>query len=487
MAILCIDAGTTLIKSVLFDISGKELFVASRDTLILNPSPELSEQDMNQVWQSVVEACKEVIAQTNLPIEAISVTAQGDGAWMIDAKGNPVRNAVLWNDGRASEEVINWGEEGKLAEAFRINGSLTSLGLPNAIIKWFSKNDLQSLDKAASVLTCGSWIYFKLTGVIGQHVSEASAPWIDIADNSMSKELMEIYGLTEYAAKIPPILTNPQSPLSLKASNEIGISPKTPVVMSPYDILATATGSGAISDGDAFVILGTTICPGIVIKSVGLDGEPSGLNLVTGEENTYLRALPTLAGTSALTWAMESLNYSTIEEIGNAAFSAKPGANGVTFLPYLSGAGERAPFLDTSAQASLHGITTSTTREDIARAIYEAIAHVIRECLETTKTPIRKVAISGGGARSAFWCQLIADVVGVPTSRTSDSQAGAKGALIYGSVSIGKFSSLSEASQVLVSQSDVFTPNANLIDFYTDQHSKFILLRKLVQPSWSLK
>lgn len=486
MAILCIDAGTTLIKSVLFDDSGKELLVASRDTFVLNPAPGLSEQDMSAVWQSVVETCKEIIAQTKLPIDAISVTAQGDGAWMIDAKGNPVCNAVLWNDGRASAEIDSWEKEGTLDKAFRINGSLTSLGLPNAIIKWFSKNDPQALAMTSSVLTCGSWIYFKLTGVIGQHISEASAPWIDIADRSMSKELIELYGLTEYAEKIPSVLTNPQSQLSLQASHEIGITAETPVVMSPYDILATATGCGAIDDGDAFVILGTTTCPGIVMKSVDLTGEAAGLNLITGENDTYLRALPTLTGTSALSWAMESLQYLTVEEVGEAASIAAAGAGGILLLPYFSSAGERAPFLDSRARASFHGVSNTSTRQDIARAVFEALAHVIRECLETTKLPIRSLAISGGGARSDFWCQLIADVVGVPTSRTSDTQVGAKGALIYASVSIGKFSSLSQAAHALVSQSDSFTPTAGLTDFYSVQHKKFIALRKAIQPSWSL-
>jgi len=485
MAILCIDAGTTLIKSVLFDENGKELIVASRATYVLNPAPELSEQDMNKVWQSVVETCKEILAQTKLPIEAISVTAQGDGAWMIDETGNPVCNAVLWNDGRASAEIDNWEKEGLLDKAFRINGSLTSLGLPNAIIKWFSKNDPDSLEKASSVLTCGSWIYFKLTGVIGQHISEASAPWIDIAGKSISTELIELYGLTEFAEKIPPVLTDSQSLLSLQASTELGIAAHTPVVMSPYDILATATGCGAIADSEAFVILGTTICPGVVVKSIDLAGEAAGLNLVTGEGNTYLRALPTLTGTSALTWAMETLNYSTVEELGQAGATSQPGAGGVILLPYFSGAGERAPFLDSRAKASFHGISGDTTREDIARSVYEALAHVIRECLETTKTPITQLAISGGGARSDFWCQLIADVVGVPASRTSDTQVGAKGALMYASVAIGKFPSLSQAAETLVSQSDTFTPKLDLIDFYTIQQKKFISMRKVAQQSWS--
>jgi xylulokinase len=486
MAILCIDAGTTLIKAVLFDDAGNEILVASRATFVLSPVVGFSEQDMDEVWQSVVQTCKEILTQTNLPINAISVTAQGDGAWMIDDAGNPVCNAVLWNDGRASAEIDTWKSEGLLDKAFRINGSLTSLGLPNAIIKWFSKNNVQVLDKTSAVLTCGSWIYFKLTGVIGQHISEASAPWIDIARKSISKELIELYGLTEFTEKIPPILTNPQSPLSLHASNELGIASQTPVVMSPYDILATATGCGAIDDGDAFVILGTTTCPGVVMKSFDLTGEAIGLNLVTGENDTYLRALPTLTGTSALTWAMESLQYSTVEELGEAASNATAGANGIILLPYFSGAGERAPFLDSRARASFHGVSNTTTQEDMARAVYEALAHVIRECLETTKLPIKHLAISGGGARSDFWSQLIADVVGVPTSRTSDTQVGAKGALIYASVSIGKFSSLSQAAQTLVSQSDSFTPTANLVDFYSVQHQKFIALRKMIQPSWSL-
>lgn len=486
MAILCIDAGTTLIKSVLFDERGNELLVASRATYVLSPADGLSEQDMNEVWQSVVETCKEILTQTELPIDAVSVTAQGDGAWMIDDTGSPVRNAVLWNDGRAAAEIDEWEKNGLLDKAFKINGSLTSLGLPNAIIKWFSKNDPQVLEKTSSVLTCGSWIYFKLTGVIGQHISEASAPWIEIANGSISKELIELYGLTEFAGKIPPVLIDSQSRLSVQASSELGIATQIPVVMSPYDILATATGSGALDEGDAFVILGTTTCPGILLKSLDTSGDAAGLNLLTGQSNSYLRALPTLTGTSALMWAMESLHYSTVEEVGDAASTSRPGAGGVILLPYFSSAGERAPFLDSRARASLHGITSNTTREDIARSVYEALAHVIRECLEMTKSPIRQLAISGGGARSDFWCQLIADVVGVPTSRTSDTQVGAKGALMYATVSIGKFSSLEEAAKNLVSQSDTFIPTAELVDFYSAQHATFVALRKSIQPSWSL-
>lgn len=482
MAILCIDAGTTLIKSVLFDDNGKELIVASRATHVLNPSPELSEQDMNEVWQSVVDTCKEILTRTELPIDAISVTAQGDGAWMIDANGSPVRNAVLWNDGRASAEIDEWAKAGVLEKAYEINGSLTSLGLPNAIIKWFAKNDPETLEKTTAVLTCGSWIYYKLTGLVGQHISEASAPWIDITSKTVSKELIELYGLTAYESKIPPVLTDTKATLS---ATELGIATTTPVVMAPYDILATATGSGAIEDGEAFVILGTTTCPGIVIREIDLLGEAAGLNLATGEDGKYLRALPTLTGTNALTWAMENLNYSNVDEIGTAAAGANPGADGVILLPYFSGAGERAPFLDSRARASFHGITSNSSREDLARAVYEALAHVIRECLETTKTPVKLLAISGGGARSDFWCQLIADVVGVPTSRTSDTQVGAKGALMYASVAIGKHSSLTNAAKDLVSQSDTFTPNAQLHDFYTTQHKKFVSLRKAIQPRWA--
>jgi erythritol kinase (D-erythritol 1-phosphate-forming) len=487
MAILCIDAGTSLIKAVLFDDHGKELLVASRPTSVLSPAPGLSEQDMNEVWQSVVDTCTEILAQTNLPIEAISVTAQGDGAWMIDSAGSPVRNAVLWNDGRASAEIDDWEKEGLLEKAFRLNGSLTSLGLPNAIIKWFAKNDFSVLEKTSSVLTCGSWIYFKLTGVVGQHISEASAPWVEIKSKTISDELIGLYGLTEFAGKIPPVLTNPQSPLATQAAIELGITAETVVVMSPYDILATATGCGAIAESEAFVILGTTICPGVIIKNVDLTGEVAGLNLVIEESDTYLRALPTLTGTSALTWARDSLQYSTVDEVGLAAATSKPGAGGVTLLPYFSGAGERAPFLDSRARASFHGISNTTTREDIARSVYEALAHVIRECLETTKSPIKKLVISGGGARSDFWCQLIADVVGVPTSRTTDTQVGAKGALMYASVAIEKFPSLPLAAKALVSQSETFTPTPELIDFYSLQHKNFVSLRKRVQLSWSVE
>ena len=483
MATLCIDAGTTLIKAVVFSDEGHELAITSRKTHVLNPSPSCSEQNMDEVWESVQASAIEAISIANQPISAISVTAQGDGAWMVDHIGNPIGNAILWNDGRASEEVELWESNGVGHSSFKVNGSLTSLGLPNAIMAWLKNHEPEQLRKCSAVLTCGSWIYFKLTEVIGQHISEASAPWIDLATKSISNELIELYGLTEFRDKIPNILDSNQAPLSPAPAESLSLPAGIPVIMAPYDILATATGSGVLSPGKAFAILGTTICPGVITNKADRDGVRTGLNLVTGQDN-FLRAFPTLNGTTALTWAKKALNINSDEELTRAAQGSIPGANGLMILPYFSPAGERAPFLDPRATASFHGLTANHSPEDIARAFFESLCHVIRECLEVTNESVSELAISGGGAQSDFWCQLIADVVGLPVTRTKDAQIGAKGAQIYAAVETGRYPNLSSAAQALIATGESFTPNIDRTSFYDLQQVKFVGLRKQSQSSW---
>lgn len=489
MATLCIDAGTTLIKAVVFDDYGKELAIAKRETKVSKPQPGYSEQAMNEVWQSVLSAAKEAlqISDSAKAIKQIAVTAQGDGLWIINSKGEPARSAILWNDGRAVNEVSAWKDAGVIDAAFKINGSLTSLGLPNSIIANLEKSDPGALARGNSVLTCGSWIYFKLTGKIGLHISEASAPWLDIASGEISDELFSLYGLAQHRHLVPEVF-DPESltnSVTESVAQELGLESAVSAVLAPYDIITTATGSGVVEPGQAFAILGTTLCPGTIVSTPKTESSPSGLNLHTGTVNNFLRAFPTITGAGVIPWMAQALNVS-IDELTELAKQSQPGANGVLVLPYFSGAGERAPFLNASARGAILGATLETSKSDVARAFFESLAHAIRECLVAAEVQPTSLALSGGGAQNDFWCQVIADVTGIPTTRTSDSEVGSKGALIYAAIATGLSSNLSEACKRFVSLSDSFTPNASHTDLLDQAHNNFLKTRDALLTSvWS--
>lgn len=476
-----------MIKAVVFDESGRELLVTRRDTVVGNPTRERSEQDMDEVWEAVVGAVAEAVQQLGgRRVRLLALTAQGDGAWLVDAEGRPLRPAPLWNDGRAAAVVEQWRTDGVLDEAFRINGSLTNAGLPNAILRTLEVEEPDVLDRADAVLTCGSWLLLQLTGVRGLDSSEASAPWFDIARATYSDELIALYGLEKHRRLLPRLLSDDERvhELAPAAAERLGLAPGTSVVLAPYDIVATAIGAGATEPGQALSILGTTLCTETVIASPDTTGEPSGLTVALGAPQGLVRAYPTLAGTGVIDWTAKLLGLPGAGDVLSLAAGAAPGADGLRVLPYLSPAGERAPFLDAAASGLFTGVTFRHGRAEYARAVLEGLAHVIRDCLEAAPQRPAELRVTGGGAASALWCQMIADVTGVETVRTADAQTGAKGALLTALTALGEQPGVTAAAGALVRERDRFLPDADLRALHDSEHAEFLATRELAAQRW---
>ena len=307
MAVVCVDAGTTMIKAVGYGEDGAELVVERRNTAVRRPAPGHAEQDLTEVWQAVVRGVRQVVERLGAPVSHLALTAQGDGSWLVDASGEPTGPAILWNDGRAGSIVERWARDGVLSRAFSVNGSLTFAGLPNAILSWLREHDPDRLARSAASLTCGGWIFARLTGELVADESDGSAPFMDICERRYSGELLRMYDM-EWARPLLPDLRGDDrrvAPLTASAAAELGLPEGTPVVLAPYDVASTAIGVGAVGAGQACTILGTTLCTEIVLEEPQLDGHPSGLTVALG--GRYLRAFPTLAGGQVVDWACRML------------------------------------------------------------------------------------------------------------------------------------------------------------------------------------
>jgi xylulokinase len=445
---VCVDAGTTVIKSVVFDAEGRELAVTRRDTTVRHPSRAECEQDMAEVWDAVVATVREAVERVARPVRLLAITAQGDGAWLVGPDNEPVRPAVLWNDGRAADIVRGWRADGTLERAYRTNGSLTNAGLPNAILRSLGDNETET--QQHTVLTCGGWLFLKLTGVRGIEKSEASAPWLDIRTGEYSTELTDLYGIDP--AVLPPLLTDQVQPLT---ATELGVPQGTPVVLAPYDIVSTAFGTGATSAGQATCILGTTLCTELLVEAPDTAGEPAGLTLDFGTPGLIMRSFPTLAGTGVVDWLVDLLGLADHAEVTALAEQAPPGADGLRVLPYLS------------------------------PAVLEGLAHVIRDCLEAAPGRPVELGLCGGGAASALWCQLIADITGMPTESTEDSQVGAKGAQVFALTALGDYPDLTAAAAALVRPAARYEPNTETMDLYDKAHGEFLATRAVAATRWA--
>lgn len=486
-ATLCVDAGTTLIKAVVFDPAGAELAVARRATVVSSPRPGHAEQDPVEVWDAVVGAVREAAAASPVPVRRVAVTAQGDGAWPVDADGSPTGPAVLWSDARARGVVERWRAQGVLEAAFAVNGSLTNAGLPNAVMVHALEGDPRALDGVGAVLTCGSWLFARMTGRVGLHPSDASAPWLDVATGTVSDALLELYGLSAHRALVPPVLDAGQvvQPLGAAAAEQLGLAAGTPVVLAPYDVVATAAGGGTVRPGSAFCILGTTLCTGVVAAAPDTTGPAAGLSLRVGDGPTVVRAFPTLAGTGVLDWLAALLGLPGAADVVALAEQVPAGSALPMIWPYLSPAGERAPFLDADACGVVAGLSFEHSRAHLARAAVEGLAHVVRDCLDATGVTPRELVVSGGGSASRLWCATIADVTGVTAVRASDSQVGAKGAMVHAAVATGEHASLADAVAALVVPADRFDPDPAAAAGHEQRHAEHVESRALLATRWS--
>ncbi|MEU0571967.1 FGGY-family carbohydrate kinase [Nonomuraea sp. NPDC005983] len=486
MAVICVDAGTTVIKAVGYTGSGAEAVVVRHETGVSRPAPGWAEQDMDAVWDAVTRTVREAAAQLDGPgggVDFVAVTGQGDGVWLVDQAGEPTGPAILWNDGRAAATVDSWIRSGVAERAFRLNGSSAASGLPHAILAWLAEHDPDRLARSAANLTCGGWIFSRMTGLLAADESDASAPFMDLRARAYSPELLELFGL-EWAERLLPELrddTRRVAELTGRAAEQLGLPAGTPVVMAPYDIVSTALGAGAVRAGQACSILGTTLSTEAVVERPDLDGDPVGITIAM--PGGYLRAFPTFAGVEVIQWACRLLGLRTPDELGELAASSPPGAGGLAFLPYLSPAGERAPFSDPLARGAFQGLSFEHGREHVARAVLEGLTLVVQDCLAASGHRPEELRVSGGGSASAIWLQLIADVTGLPVLRSADAEVGARGAFLVGLAATGAATGIEQAADTHVRLRAAVHPRTGP---YGDAYRDFLALREAGARSWPL-
>lgn len=458
MSVVGIDAGTSRVKAVRFDAHWREVDVAVESTATSRDAAGRSEQDMAAVWAAVARVTGQVIRRAPDPIDFVAVTAQGDGCWLVDAEGEPAGPAMLWNDSRAGPVVARWAAGGVLDEAFTISGCYGAPGLANAQLRWLADTGDRTLDRAATLLSAGSWLYSRLTGRRVLDVSDAANPFLDAQDGEYSPALLELFEFGPLRRLLPPVVAGADrvGRLLPDVAAGLGLPGGTPVVLAPYDVVATSVGAGAVEPGAAYAVLGTTLCIATVTGEPDLARPPNGMTLPLERRHTWLTAFATMTGTEVLDWTARLLGLPDAAAVTGLAAAADR-AHVPLMVPYLSPAGERSPFLDPGARGSLHGLDLGHTPADIARAAVDGLSLVVRDCADAAGG-VGSLVVCGGGARSDLWCATIAAALGVRVVRSDVTEVGARGAVLTAAVELGQFARLPDTLAV-VDTGTVFEPD----------------------------
>lgn len=494
-----IDAGTSVIKAVLFTREGQEVQAVAEKIPVISTAQHTAEQDMDLVWQAVKYAVKNLLIYAGIEpdwIVAIGVTGQGDGCWLIDEEGRPVRPAILWSDGRAAEIINKWQEQGITKEAWKINGAVLFPGTQAPILQWLQVHEPETLSKARWSLYCKDWIAFNLTGKVATDETDASRQFFDISRRCYSEHLVDIFGLKDYRHLLPEILPSNsiRGYLQPEPAREMGLTAGVPVVAGPFDVVACALGLGCVEERSAFTILGTCIFNGVTLGAPFI-GQEAGMNICHGLPERWLLGMPLMSGTPNLDWFIENLGYKFLRQAETSKVNIYSrldeliarvpiGSGGIIYHPYISPAGERAPFVKTSARAQFIGLSLLNNTEHLLRAVYEGLAYAIRDCFNEVLDKIGEIRLCGGGARSQVWPQIIADVTGKPVSIAKGTEFGAKGAALNAGVAVGMYGSLLEATRKAVSFDRQYLPDGQSQEKYDALYNVYRLIRKTMFPVW---
>ena len=479
--LLGIDAGTSVIKAALFDRDGRTHAVASRRTTIYNPQPAWSEANMDEFWQLTAAAIREVVSQVDAKtVAAFGITGNMVGAWLIDAAGQPVRDAILWNDGRTQNDQT----PEVLAQIFRSSGSVMQPGCTLPLVRWLSEHEPAVLQRAAHVLCCKDWLRYQLTGTLFTDQSEASVMPGDTRARTYNESLFDLLGVRNFRHLFPPAVPSEQicGHVTPEAAALTGLPVGTPVVAGAGDVPASALGAGAVEAGVACIVLGTTCLSCLVTPQPVFEPANVGL-LFPLPPNHWLRVMANIAGTTNLDWFAAQLYGSDVsfDQLEHEAAAIPPGADGVIYHPYLSPAGVIAPFVESGARAQFFGLLPTHTRAHLLRAVYEGVALAIRDCYAAMNTPICEVRLSGGGARSPLWCQMIADCLDARVLIPAGDELGAKGAALLAGLGIGWYASVAEAASSGIERA--YEPQN--VEIYKPIYARYVAVREALRSVWS--
>jgi sugar (pentulose or hexulose) kinase len=480
-----LDIGTSVTKAAVFDPHGREIAVATSRTEVSRPQPTWSEIDPEAVWHAVCATCKAAVERSGVKpndIAAIGVTGVMVGAWLVDAAGVAVRPAVLWDDGRARDwlERTEATRPNFLSQVFDRSGSVMQLGCTLPVLAWFAEQEPRSLARAAAALTAKDFIRLRLTSAIGWEETEAAVAPGSAMARDFDFSLFSMFGLSQYRCLLPRVHRSETiaGTVTARAASLTGLAEGTPVAFGAGDVPASVIGAGAGAPGLACTVLGTTCLNGLVVDKPLFEPRDLGL-LFTVPGGLWMKTMVNVAGTTNIDWCLRALcpDFAGLTESYDAlaacAEAGGVGAGGVVYMPYLSASGIISPRIESGARAGFFGCDPGHRREHLVRAIYEGVAFAIRECYAAMRQPVEAVRLVGGGARSQFWAQMIADIVGVPIEIPVGVEFGAKGAVLIASAAIHQFSSIAEACRESFVLDRRYEPNSALRDDYDAAYRRY--------------
>jgi xylulokinase len=458
-----LDVGTTAVKGIALADDGAVLARAESGYGFATPRPGWTEQDPELWWQAATLVLDELRAAG--PPAGIGLSGQMHGLVTLDAEDRVLRPAILWNDQRTAAECAEIERRIGLEELIARTGNRALTGFTAPKLLWMRRHEPDLYGRIASVLLPKDYVRLRLCGEKATDVTDASGTLLfDVAHRRWSQPVLAALELDEGWL-----------PAALESPSVSGTVAGVPVAAGAGDQAAGALGVGVDRPGPASVVLGTSGVVFVALDKFATDPE--------ARVHAFCHAVPgawhamgvMLSAAGSLRWLRDvAAPGEPFAELVAEADRWEPGAEGLTFLPYLSG--ERTPHADPNARGAFVGLSVRHDRGALVRAVLEGVAYGLRDSLDLLVAMGAAPAVgrvSGGGARSDLWLRILASVLELPLERTVADEGAAYGAALLGGVAGGVWADVSEAVAATVRPTDVVEPVTEWVERYREGRERF--------------
>ena len=489
--LLGIDISTTGAKALLTDETGRVVASASNPLTLSTPRPLWSEQNPEDWWRAISASIRQALADAGVSgdqVAAIGLTGQMHGLVLLDDRGDVLRPAILWNDQRCGAECDLIRERIGAARLIQITGNDALTGFTAPKIVWVQQHEPEVFGRARHVLLPKDYVRYRLTGAMAMDKADGSGTMLfDLAKRDWSADVLGALEIPR--AWLPRTYEGHEvtGEVTAEAAAATGLSAGTPVMAGGGDQAAGAVGVGAVRAGVVSLVLGTS---GVVFASTDaplVEGQ--------GRLHAFCHAVAgrwhmmgvMLSAAGSLQWYRDTLAPQTpFDELVAEATQVPAGSGGLLFLPYLTG--ERTPYPDPLARGAWVGLTVRHRRAHLTRAVLEGVAFGLKDSFALLQGAglgaIEQVRVSGGGAKSRLWRQVLADVLNVELVTVNTTEGAAYGAALLAGVGAGVWPDVDAACAQTIKTENAVAPNAADVSRYESLYPHYRNLYTSLSPTF---
>lgn len=487
--ILSVDLGTTAVKIALFNTAGDLMALSTREYSLITPRPSVVEGDVKTYWDSFKTGILDL--KTKYPfhsesVKALGISAQGETLFFLDKKGVPLRNAIVWMDNRALAEAESLTETFSNETCYRVTGQVSfDPCWPAAKILWLRKNEPEIFKKTGKFALIEDYFIYRMTGrLVSEGSLLCSTVYWDITKKRWWKEMLSFLDISEL--QLPEIREpgEPVGSLLPEVAEELGLDPGTIVCTGALDQAAGAIGVGNISEGIFSENIGAALAICTPVQKPAFSGSRIMPIHYFGIPNMYMMHSFTTGG-MVLRWFRDAfcdaeravgglIGSDSYDLLGKEAASVQAGCEGLIMLPHLNGS--MAPDVNPTARGVFYGFTLKHQKPHFIRAIMESLGYLVRrniDALGNIGIEVSEIRSLGGGARSAVWNQIKADITGRPLITMQCAEAASLGAAILAGKALGIYDSVGDACKKMIKTDRRFEPDPAFRETYDRNYERY--------------